>query len=113
ADLAISIHCNSIGESSNPEDTKGTSVYYKHIFYKPLTGFIYKEMLDLKLAEFGQVGSFNFYLNSPTDIPSVLVETAFMSHPEDEMKLMDDDFRKEVAEKIINGVEEFLDYCDE
>lgn len=112
-DLAISIHCNSIGESSNPEDTKGTSVYYKHIFYKPLTGFIYKEMLDLKLAEFGQVGSFNFYLNSPTDIPSVLVETAFMSHPEDEMKLMDDDFRKEVAEKIVNGVEEFLDYCDE
>lgn len=113
ADLAISIHCNSIGESSNPENTKGTSVYYKHIFFKPLTGFIYKEMLDLKLAEFGQVGAFNFWLNSPTDFPNVLVETAFMSNPEDEMKLMDDEFRQEVAEKIVNGIEEFLDYCDE
>ena len=42
-----------------------------------------------------------------------LVETAFVSNPEDEMKLMDDEFRKEVAERIVEGVQEFLDYCDE
>jgi len=52
-------------------------------------------------------------LNSPTELPNVLVELAFMSNPEDEMKLLDDRFRKKIAERIVEGVEDFLESNEE
>ena len=36
-----------------------------------------------------------------------------MSNPEDEMGLLDDDFRKEIAERIVGGVEEWLEGCED
>jgi N-acetylmuramoyl-L-alanine amidase len=69
---------------------------------------MYGKMLELGLNQFGMVGSFNFSLNAPTQLPNVLVETAFLSNPEDEMKLMDDSFRKAIAGKITSGLEQFV-----
>ncbi len=111
ADILISIHANSIGLASDPIKAKGTATFYKHICYRPLSLAIYKRMLNLKLEPFGNVGSFNFTLNSPTEIPNVLVETAFMSNPEDEIKLMSNRFKNRIAEKIILGVQDFLKKC--
>lgn len=113
ADILISIHSNSIGYSSDPEKVKGISTYYKHICFRPLSTFIYNEVLKTGLEPFGNVGNFNFTLNSPTEIPNALVELGFMSNPEDEMKLLDEDFRKDLSEKIVYGIEEFLDNCKE
>jgi len=113
ADMLISIHSNSIGLTTNPEDTKGLSTYYKYICYRPLSMFIMDEVLKTGLTAFGNVGSFNFTLNSPTELPNVLVELAYMSNPEDEMKLLDDDFREKIAKRIVDGIDDFLDYCDE
>lgn len=113
ADLLISIHSNSIGNTSDPVAVSGTSTYYKYVCYRPLSLAIYRQVLRTGLAPFGNVGSFNFSLNSPTEMPSALVELAFMSNPEDEMKLMDDDFRKLLAKRIVDGIEDFLDGCDE
>jgi N-acetylmuramoyl-L-alanine amidase len=111
ADLLVSIHANSVGLSSNPLDSKGAGTYYKHPFCKELSVAVLDEVLKSGLNHAGNVGNFNFALNAATEIPSVLVETAFMSHPEDEMKLLDDDFRKELAERIVDGLERFLDEC--
>jgi N-acetylmuramoyl-L-alanine amidase len=65
-------------------------------------------MLELGLDQFGLVGSFNFSLNAPTQLPNVLVETAFMSNPEDEMLLLDDNFRTRIAAQIVKGLQEFV-----
>ncbi len=108
AHILVSIHCNSIGETSDPEAVKGTSTYYRHIGYQSLANIMYEKMLALGLSQFGVVGSFNFSLNAPTQLPNVLVETAFLSNPEDEMKLMDDAFRQEIARSIADGLETFL-----
>ncbi|MGE5430120.1 MAG: N-acetylmuramoyl-L-alanine amidase [Syntrophomonadaceae bacterium] len=113
ADILISVHANAPGSSSDPEKIKGISTYYKYIGFRPLSTFIYKQVLKTGLEPNGNVGSFNFALNSPTELPNVLVEQAFMSNPEDEMKLTDDDFRRELAGKIVKGVKDFLEYCDE
>jgi N-acetylmuramoyl-L-alanine amidase len=106
--ILVSIHCNSIGSGSDPEVVRGVSTYYRHLGYQPLASIMYGKMLELGLGQFGMVGSFNFSLNAPTQMPNVLVETAFMSNPEDEMKLLDDEFRKAVAGKIVLGLEEFV-----
>lgn len=107
-DILVSIHNNAGG---NPLKTRGTSTYYKHIGYRKLSQFILAEMLDLGLKDFGNIGKFNFTLNSPTEFPNVLVEGAFMSNPEDEMKLLDPKFRAKMAKAIYKGLKSFLRDC--
>lgn len=104
-DLLVSIHNNAAGDTTK---TRGTSTYYKHLGYRSLSQTILKRLLDMELAEYGNVGRFNFALNSPTEYPNVLVEGAFMSHPADEAWLINDDFRKKMAKQIRKGIEDWL-----
>jgi N-acetylmuramoyl-L-alanine amidase len=104
-DLLVSIHLNSAG---NPLDVQGTSTFYKHIGFRPLSAAIYKRMLELGLKEYGNIGNFNFALNVPTEYPNVLVETLFLSNPSDEMLVLDPDFRKQMATKIVLGLKDFM-----
>ena len=108
AQLLVSIHANSTSSSADPELSKGTSAYYRHVGFQPLANILYSKMLELGLDQFGVVGSFNFTLNAPTQLPNALVETAFMSNPEDEMMLLDDNFRSRIAAQITKGLEEFV-----
>lgn len=103
-DILVSIHCNA---SRNPM-VQGASTYYRHQSYRPVSLHIYAEMRKLGLADFGNVGGFNFTLNSPTEFPSVLVEVAFMSNPEDEERLLDTRFHDDVAGSIVDGLRSFL-----
>ncbi len=108
ARLLVSIHCNSVGFTTDPERVKGTATFYRYEGFKPLASMVYAKLLELGFEQFGVVGSFNFTLNAPTQLPNVLVETAFLSNPEDEMKLIDDSFRRRIAEKIAEGLENFV-----
>ncbi len=103
-DLLISIHLN----SSAIDTVKGVSTYYRYIGFRPLSTAILKNMQELGLADAGNVGSFNFALSGPTEYPNCLVEVAFLSNKEDEKKILDPEFHKQVAKKIIEGIEEFL-----
>jgi N-acetylmuramoyl-L-alanine amidase len=42
------------------------------------------------------------------DIPSILVETAFISNPQEEQRLADDDYQAQVAEAIYTGIRHYL-----
>ena len=107
ADLLVSIHTNSIGYGSNPLDIRGTGSFYKHIAFKPLAEIMYDKMLELGLADYGLTGSFNFSLNAPIEFPNVLVETGFISNPEEEMLLIDPEFQRKIAVQIVEGLKEF------
>lgn len=102
--LLISLHLN----SSSNKNAKGTSTYYRHIGFRPLTEAILKRMLDLNLNEFGNIGSFNFSLSGPTEYPNCLVEIAFVSNEDDEKRIMDPKFHKQVAEQVYKGIKDWL-----
>lgn len=104
-DILISVHNNAGG---NPITTKGTSTYYRHIGYRPLSTAILKKLLELGIDNYGNVGSFNFSLSSPTEYPNVLVEGLFMSSPEDEAKLVDNEFKQKMVRKIADGLNDFI-----
>jgi len=104
-DLLISIHNNAAGDTTK---TRGTSTYYKHLGYRPLSQAVLERLLDMGLVEYGNIGRFNFALNSPIEYPNILVEGAFMSHPADEALLLKDDFRKKMAKQIRKGVNDWL-----
>ena len=107
-DLLISIHLNSTGD---PIRVKGTSSFYRYIGFRNLSNAIHKRMLELELNDHGNNGSFNFMLNSPIEYPNALVETLFLSNPEDEMKILDENFQQRIADKIVQGIKDFLAAC--
>ena len=106
-DLLISIHLNS---ASDPF-ASGTSTFYRYEGFRALSQKIYQRMLELGLKEYGNNGSFNFMLNSPTEYPNALVETLFLSNPEEEAKILDAGFQQQLAEKMVQGIEDFLESC--
>ncbi|NUF78215.1 AMIN domain-containing protein [Snodgrassella sp. ESL0323] len=56
----------------------------------------------------GSVDQANFAVLKAPDIPSILVETAFISNPTEERLLSGSDFRKKVANSIANGIKVYL-----
>ncbi len=106
--VLISLHLNS---SANTQ-VKGTSTYYKHVGFRPLTQTILARMLELGLNEFGNIGSFNFALSQPTEFPNCLVEIAFLSNLDDEQKIISSQFQKDVAKKIHAGMQDWIRRMD-
>ncbi len=104
-DLLVSIHLNS---SSDPLHAGGTSTFYRNIGFRPLSYFIHERMLELGLKDYGNNGSFNFMLNSPTEYPNALVETLFLSNPDEEALILDPGFQQQIADKIVLGIKDFL-----
>lgn len=107
-DLLLSIHLNS---SEEPFRAGGTSTYYRYIGFKPLSLLIYKRLLELGLKEYGNTGSFNFMLNSPTEYPNALIETLFISNLEEEEKILGPGYQQQMVEKIVLGLKDFLEQC--
>jgi len=103
-DVLISLHLNS---SSNIL-VNGSSTYYKHIGFRPLTAAVLKRMLELKMNEFGNVGNFNFTLNAPTDFVNCLLEIGFLSNEADEKRLIEPKFQAAVAKQVVAGLNDWL-----
>jgi N-acetylmuramoyl-L-alanine amidase len=108
ADLLISIHANAGGRGYL--SVAGTSTYWHNPFWAPLSEAVYGRLLETGLTEFGVVGSFNYTVTRTTQMPAVLVEQAFMTNAEDEEKLADPEFRQLMAEKIYEGIVDYLSY---
>ena len=103
-DLLVSLHFN----SSDNSEVRGSSTYYKDIGFRQLSVSLLKEMLSAGMAEYGNVGNFNFLLNQPTDFPSALLEIAFLSNKADEKKILSIKFRNLVARQVYLGLIDFL-----
>ena len=55
-----------------------------------------------------QVEQAGFAVLKAPDIPSILVETAFISNPEEERRLNDDAYQNKMAEAIIAGIRKYF-----
>ena len=66
--------------------------------------------METGLDEFGFVGSFNYIVIRVHSRPTILVEQAFLDNAIDEEKLGSEEFRQNMAQKIYEGIVEFVDY---
>lgn len=112
ANLHLSIHANSSEPVNEFLGTSGTSTFYHNPFWAKLAEKIFDKLIELDLKPFGSVGSFNYRVTRMSEMPAILVEQAFMSHAEDEEKLFDENFRKDMAEKIYAGLIDYLRYMN-
>lgn|SRR5574341_191169 len=108
ADIFISIHNNSHPDGINPMVYNGTSIYYYHPQSELLAEKIHKYLVsNLGIPDQGLYQA-NFAVLRPPQYLSVLVESAFMIVPEQEMLLRTDLFQNKVARAIYLGLSEFL-----
>jgi N-acetylmuramoyl-L-alanine amidase len=109
ADILLSVHNNSIAESGDPLTNKGSMTLYRHAINRSLAEAIHQRLIQVPgLSDSGIVSSFNFYLTKHTEIPSVLMETAFMSNPEDEMFVGNPQGQKAIAQAIAKGLIDYI-----
>ncbi|MEI7431898.1 MAG: N-acetylmuramoyl-L-alanine amidase [Betaproteobacteria bacterium] len=77
------------------------------------------DSLKLGKAVLGELGGINrlhkesveqagFAVLKAPDIPSILIETAFISNPEEERRLNDDAYQDKMAEAIISGIRKYF-----
>lgn len=63
---------------------------------------------DINRLHKGSVEQASFAVLKAPDIPSILVETAFISNPEEEKRLNDDDYQDKLAEAILRGIRQYF-----
>jgi N-acetylmuramoyl-L-alanine amidase len=56
----------------------------------------------------GSVEQAGFAVLKAPDIPSILIETAFISNPEEEAKLLDDSYQNQMADAIVKGIRRYF-----
>ncbi len=56
----------------------------------------------------GSVEQAGFAVLKAPDIPSILIETAFISNPEEEAKLLDDAYQNKLADAIVTGIRRYF-----
>ncbi|WNS75106.1 N-acetylmuramoyl-L-alanine amidase [Bacillus sp. DTU_2020_1000418_1_SI_GHA_SEK_038] len=109
ADAFISIHGDSFSSTSN-----GTTTYYNSTVNfngprsKTLGTAIQKNMVSSMNTYNRGVKEQVFYVNRMNELPSVLVELAFLSNPKEEALLKTTEFRKKAAVGITKGLEEYF-----
>jgi N-acetylmuramoyl-L-alanine amidase len=70
--------------------------------------FVLKEVGEINKLHKGSVEQAGFAVLKAPDIPSILVETAFISNPEEEKRLNDDGYRSEMANAILKGIKRYF-----
>ncbi|TKC82899.1 AMIN domain-containing protein [Trinickia terrae] len=71
-------------------------------------GFVLNEIGDINKLHKGSVEQAGFAVLKAPDIPSILVETAFISNPEEEQKLNDEAYRDKMADAILKGIKRYF-----
>ena len=69
---------------------------------------VLSELGEINPLHKGAVEQAGFAVLKAPDIPSVLVETAFISNPEEEAKLRSDAYQNKMADAILNGIRRYF-----
>jgi N-acetylmuramoyl-L-alanine amidase len=56
----------------------------------------------------GRVEQAGFAVLKAPDVPSILVETAFISNPEEERRLNDERYQEKIAQAIFRGIKSYF-----
>ena len=103
ARLLVSIHVNAF-INSGPH---GTTTYYSKPEDVPLAQYVERDVAaNAGTKDDGTVKS-HLYVTLHADMPAVLIETAFLSNPDDYALLVSPAWRQKVAEAIADGIDQY------
>lgn len=109
ADVFVSIHNNAAGSSA-----RGTETYYNWdnetdaLLSEKLAKYVQGEMILATGMPDRGYHDMGFYVVKWANMPGVLIEGGFMSNATDRALLLNPQFRRRMAEGIVNGIDRFM-----
>jgi N-acetylmuramoyl-L-alanine amidase len=73
-----------------------------------LAKHVLKELGGINTLHRGRVEQAGFAVLKSPDTPSILVETAFISNPSEELRLKDDAYQEKMARAVLGGVKRYF-----
>ncbi len=109
ADLFVSVHANA--RRRNPMEHRGTETYYRKPDSFAFAHVMQRELVEaLGLPDGGVIRHpKSIIVLGHTDMPSVLVEVGYLSHPADEVLLATEEFRERAAAGIASGIRRYVE----
>ena len=104
ADLFVSLHAN----SHVTPDSTGVETYWREPPSQALAVAVQKQVTTLLNRPDRGVKQERLYVIRHPRVPSILLETGFISNPYEEMLLADGEFQSQAARAIVAGIEGFL-----
>ncbi len=105
ADLFISIH----GNTYKDPNVSGTEAYYYHEKFKSFAETVYNNVVSSTGFNDRGIKNKDLFVVRYTDMPSVLLEIGYLTNPQEEQLMFNDEFQSSVAEAIADGVKEYLE----
>lgn len=111
AEILLSLHNNALPNGMNPFIHRGSAVYYYRSQSRDLAVSLHEQLL--KTSSLPDHGFYykNLALARPTQMLAVLIECAFIIHPEEEDLLRQKRFINQLASGIVKGIKEYLRSC--
>jgi uncharacterized lipoprotein YddW (UPF0748 family)/N-acetylmuramoyl-L-alanine amidase len=107
-DLFVSLHCNSMGESTNSDSIRGVVVLYREGVQQAFSEHMY-EYLQAALNVQGRgVRSQNLYVCRGTWTPTALIEMGFINNPSDYQWLLDNAEQDKLVKAMADGIVEYF-----
>jgi N-acetylmuramoyl-L-alanine amidase len=72
-------------------------------------GAVLRELEHVNRLHRAQVEQAGFAVLKAPDIPSILIETAFISNPDEELRLRDEVYQRQLAQAIFNGIQRYFE----
>jgi N-acetylmuramoyl-L-alanine amidase len=108
ADMLVSVHHNASPDGANPLRNSGFSTYFYHPQSRELARAVHRRFRkSLKLQDHGLFHG-NLVLCRAPEMPSFLVEPAFLIVPRQEAMIRSAAFQEKVANSIVAGMKSFL-----
>lgn len=104
ADLFVSIHNNSINNSS----VYGTETYYYREDSKKLAQVMHKYLMAGTQSKDRGAKQANHHVTRNTKMPAVLLEVGFLTNSNEEANLFNESFQYRVAQQIVNGIKAYV-----
>lgn len=102
ADIYVSIHQNTFEDGS----VEGIETWYTGEGSRRLAQLIHQETIKSTGAVERELrGDSEFHVTAKTEMPSCLIETGFLSNQGEREKLSSPEYRQQVAEGIVQGIE--------
>lgn len=109
ADLFISIHCNATNDGSSTVQGIETFYWNKDDGSYDLAKSIHDNLLYNSNAKDRGVKIGNYKVLRDSNVPSVLIETGFLTHDNEEKKLLDPQYQEILSESIANGIKTYIE----
>lgn len=108
-DLSISIHGNAVGITSDYSTAAGFLTYYSYSGLQDAAAVINTSVCKSMGYTVRSTRKANLSLTRLTACPAVLLETAFLTYPEDYEFLLKEENRDKLAKAIANAAKEYLE----